>query len=239
MRLLLRMSLWALVGWSVSVTPALAVTIVYTEHFNTSNENWKNSLSNLSQDATWINGGGPGGVADAFIKSSFTTPPTGTPSSSQVMFRARDTVNSSSNIFFGNWIGGDVSVDFWFRHDASTALNIGMRVPTAAGFPAMLGRFPVAVLPNTWTHLTMAINATNPDLLDETGPTHLNYNAVFGTVKSIQIFANLATQGNSTLINFDLDQFRLVPEPSTWLMAGVGLPALVLAFRARRRRLAA
>jgi hypothetical protein len=235
-----RVSLWALVGWSVTVSPAFALTIPYTENFDSTNENWKNSVSNLSQNATWVGSGGPDGASDAFIRSSFTTAPTGTPGSAQVVFRARDTVDSSSDAFFGNWIaGGPTSIDLWVRHDAATPINLGLRIPTSAGFPAMLGRFPDPIQPNTWTHLTMAINNTNPQLLDETGPTHNNFNAVFSNVTYLQLFADFSAQGNSTLINVDLDQVNLVPEPSTWLLAGLGVPAIGLAIRSRRRRRAA
>jgi len=234
---LFRLSLSALIGCSLSASAALALTLPTTENFDATNQNWKNSVSALTQNATWISGGGPSGVGDAFIESSFTTAATGTPSASQVVFRARDTVDSSNDAFFGNWIdAGVTTLDFWIRHDAATPLNLGLRLPTSAGFPAMLGRFPVAVQPNTWTHLTMAINNSNPELLDETGPTHANFNAVFSNLTYLQIFADLSGQGNSTVINFDLDKVSLVPEPSTWLMAGMGLPALGLAIRARRRR---
>jgi hypothetical protein len=58
-------------------------------------------------------------------------------------------------------------------------------------------------------------------------------------VTYLQVFADLSGQANSTLINFDLDKVSIVPEPSTWLMAAMGLPTLGLAIRARRRRLAA
>jgi hypothetical protein len=235
-----RISFFTLIGCSLSASAALALTIPTTENFDATNQNWKNSVSALTQDATWINGGGPAGAADAFIESSFTTAASGTPSASQVVFRARDTVDSSNDAFFGNWIAGGVTtLDFWIRHDAATPLNLGLRLPTSAGFPAMLGRFPVAVQPNTWTHLTMDINSTNPQLLDETGPTHANFNAVFSNVTYLQVFADLSGQANSTVINFDLDKVSLVPEPSTWLMAAMGLPTLGLAIRARRRRLAA
>lgn len=150
---------------------------------------------------------------------------------------ARNTVNSSSNAFFGDWIANDVTrIDLWVRHDAATALNLGLRIPTSAGFPAMLGRFPDAIQPNVWTLLSMDINNTNPELLDETGPTHNNFNSVFSNVTYLQLFADLSGQANSATIHFDLDRVTIVPEPSAWLMAGLGLPALGLAIRARRRR---
>jgi hypothetical protein len=237
MRTVRRVSLWALVGCSLSVSSALAVSVPYSENFDSSNQNWKNSVSNLSQDATWVSGGGPGGAGDAFIESTITTPASGTPSSAQVVFRARNTVNSSNNEFFGDWITENVTrIDLWVRHDAPTALDLGLRIPTSMGFPAMLGRFPDPIQPNVWTLLSMDINDTNPELLDETGPTHNNFNPVFSNVTYLQLFANLSGLPNSTTVHFDLDRVTIVPEPSTWLMAGLGLPALGLAIRARRRR---
>ena len=232
--LALRFGFVALCVW---VSPTFAVTIPFTEEFDTTNENWKNSLSNLSVNATGISTGGPDGVGDTFIRSTFTTGATGIPSSSQVLFRARNTVNSSDNEFFGDWIANDVeTLDFWFRHAAPTSLFVGLRIPTANGFPAMLGRFPVAVEPNTWTHLSMEINNTNPELLDETGNTHNNFNDVFSNITSIQIFANLSGQANSATYNFDLDAVRVVTEASSIALGAIGM-ASVVGLDARRRQL--
>lgn len=240
MRFVLRLTLWALVGCSLSVSSALAVSVPYSENFDSTNQNWKNSVGNLSQDATWVSGGGPGGAGDAYIESTITTPASGTPSSAQVVFRARDTVDSSNDLFFGDWITENVTrVDLWVRHDAATPLDLGLRIPTAMGFPAMLGRFPDPIQPNVWTLLSMDINDTNPELLDESGSTHTNFNPVFSNVTYLQLFANLSGQANSATIHFDLDRVTIVPEPSTWLIASMGLPALGLALRARRRRRAA
>ncbi|MBX3413784.1 MAG: PEP-CTERM sorting domain-containing protein [Pirellulales bacterium] len=206
------------------------------EEFDSSAQNWKNYMGNLSQDATWISGGGPDGAGDAYIQSTFTTPVTGSASTSQVVFRARDTVNSSDNIFFGDWTGGQKVITFSVRHNADSPLSFGMRLPTTMGFPAMIGLFAEPVNPNEWTQLTMLVNNTNPLLTDETGPTHNNFTAVFSAVNSIQIFANLSAQPNSTAISFDLDNFQVVPEPSTIAIAGMGLPALALAGARYRRR---
>jgi len=231
-------ALIALLSCSFGVSSAMAVTLPVIENFNSTNQNWKNSNIALTQDTTWISGGGPNGASDAFIESTFTTPVSGAASASQVLFRARNTVNSSGNVFFGNWIADGVqSVDFWIRQDSGSAINLGLRIPTSTGFPAMLGRFPTPIQPNVWTHVSMAINATNPELLDETGPTHANFNSVFSNVTYLQIFANLSGLPNSTTVHFDVDAFRLVPEPSTWVMAGCGgVSMLVTCVRRRMAR---
>jgi hypothetical protein len=236
MRIVRSFALVALLGCSLGVSNAMAVTLPVIENFNSTNQNWKNSNSALTQDTTWISSGGPSGASDAFIQSTFTTPASGTPSASQVLFRARNTVNSSGNVFFGNWIADGVqSVDFWIRQDTGSSIDLGLRIPTSAGFPAMLGRFPIQIPSNVWTHVSMAINATNPELLDETGPTHANFSSVFSNVTYLQIFANLSGLPNSTTVHFDVDGFRLVPEPSTWVLASCGGVSMLLACIRRRR----
>ena len=163
--------------------------------------------------------------------------------SAQVVFRARDQYESSSNIFFGDWISAGVpSVDFWFRQDTGQNISVGMRLSVFenAG-QAMLARFPDKVPSGVWTHLTMAINSTNPQLVDEAGPTHDNFVAIFEHVNYITFFADRSSPliANSTVLNFGLDRFTVVPEPSGWQLAWSGFPLLGLAVWARRRRGAA
>lgn len=225
-----------LVAFSLSavmtVSAASAAPISYHEDFDNNNANWRTNDTNVG--TTWINAGGPNGASDEFVRTSLVADDL---NNAVVVFRARATFDSSNDLIFGNWISGGVyKLEFWFRHDAPDALNLGFRVPTTMGFPAMLGRFPTQVEPNTWTRMSMLINNTNPELLDETGPTHNNYNAVFSNITNFQIFADLAAYTDPTSINFDLDHFTVLPEPSTWLMAAIGIPALGLMARLRRRK---
>ena len=67
------------------------------------------------------------------------------------------------------------TLDLWVRHDAATPIKLGLRIPTSAGFPAMLGRFPDGIQPNTWTHRWRSITRTQVCWRLCSKPSLLNY----------------------------------------------------------------
>lgn len=199
------------------------------EEFDASAQNWRVAVS--ANTATWVSGGGPDGAGDAFIRSTFTTPG----SSPQVVLRARLSEPASDGIFFGDWTGGQKVINFSVRHNAPTPLTFGLRFPMPANFPAMNGTFSDAVDPNEWTQLTLVVNESNPLWINEGAV----FNDVFSNVTNIQLYANLGSLPAATTIDVDLDNFQVVPEPSTIAIAAMGLPAMVLAgVRYRRRKYA-
>lgn len=234
--------LLAIATWQLLATCVAANTVPfhvpYIEEFIATAQNWRTSSSAPAGAATYNAAGGPSG--DSYISSAFTTPVSGPAGNAQVVFRARDQYASSGNIFFGNWIAAGVpSIDFWFRQDTGQEISLGMRLSVLDNpGQAMLARFPDKLPSGVWTHLTLDISPTNPQLVDETGPTHDNFIPVFESVNYITFFADLSGPliPSSTVLTFGLDRFTVVPEPASWQLAVLGAVALGLIVCFRRRR---
>jgi len=199
-------------------TAAQAVTVPFTETFETNNAGW---VYGTSTPAIWQ---ATGGVANGPFISG-----TATPSESgfgAIVFRGNDANNASGDAFVGNWITGGVKqFSASVRHDATVPVNFYFRLDRGAGAAGSSNVFD-PVPPNTWTTLTLpievgsfqsfgaALNVVGSDL-------DAQFNYVFSSIANVQI-ATSVTQESGVIGNaytFGLDSVAVVPEPSGVAMA--------------------
>ena len=190
---------------------------------------------NFSNDAAnWFNAGGgapatynPTGGSDGggFISQTLdlsTTMDADTP----VLFRAQDEFGSSGNAFVGNYLtNGATELTVFIRHNAPAPLNIFNRFSGPGNFPGAVSVDFVPVFPNVWTQVSFPIDPSSPQFVSFEGS---DFNSVFSLVGHLQIGPSITAgvAGLPALVQFDLDQVRLVPEPATaalFMATGIAL----------------
>jgi len=220
---------WKRFGFAIAValasaTPAGALTVPYTEDFTSGTANWLNATSGaLTFNAT---GGPDGGSYVSTTAASINNPGT-------IQFRANNSADASGDAYVGNWTGGNVTLlEADVIHNSPDALTFFFRI--SAG-PAFIGLVPTPVSPNTWTHISLAIDPANPLLIPE-GP--VTFASVFGNVQNLQIGVSvpLADEGIPYTYGIDKVSISAVPEPMTGILLSGGLIALAWPPRRRRRR---
>jgi predicted outer membrane repeat protein len=203
---------WVLVFALAAAAPAGALTVPFTEDFTAGASNWLNATSGpLTFNAT---GGPDGGSYVSTTAASINNPGT-------IQFRGNLSANASGGAFAGNWAGGAVTlVSADVIHDAPTDLTFFFRI--SAG-PAFVGVVPTPVQPKVWTHITLAIDPSNPLLIPE-GP--VSFNTVFGNVLNLQLGVAAPIGHEGVPFTYGLDKVAVVPEPATAGLLALGLLAL-------------
>ena len=198
----------------------------FTEDFNTGSEGWRENDG--TTPATWVASGGPDGVGDGYISTSFSLDNVG--GFGSIFFRGHGnyTPTPSDGSFVGDWINDSVTeFTFSIRHDAPVELDFFARLATPNNFPAAIANFD-PVQPNVWTDLTISI----VDIEGEGGPP----SSALGNIGNVQITLSAPTgfDMDTTAYTFDVDKIGVVavPEPSSMLVVAIGGAFLIL----RRRR---
>lgn len=219
----------AIVVASACTASAHASLVPFTEGFDSNVSSWRDSTGNA--ELTWFNTGGPGGSGDGYASGMFNF--TGSAAGdTPVILRGQDGFDSSDDAFVGDWItGGVTEFSFDFRHDAPVPVNVFTRFASSFNFPGAVAVDFVPVLPNTWTEVTIAIEASNPQFISFSGQS---FEAVFSSIGNLQIGIDVpvALAGFDADFTFDLDNVSIVPTPG----AAVLLAGAPLAVRRRRRR---
>lgn len=209
---------------------SFALTVPFMEDFAINNANW---LNGASGNATWLPSGGvDGGGRISYTAPSFTTNSTGPfPGSPpfQLMFRANNSSSSSNGAFVGNWLSGGVtSLGIAVRHNYDSTLNFYARLAAAGGAGASLANDAnYAVIPNTWTTISIPIVDSNPPFSSYGAPGS-TFTSVFSNIQNLQfgLYLPVSTQFNS--LQMEIDSVSIVPEPATAGLLVVGLLGLRL-----------
>jgi hypothetical protein len=199
-------------------TAAQAVTVPFTETFETNNAGW---VYATSTPAIWQATGG----VDNGPSISGTAAPSGT-GFGAIVFRGNDANNASGDAFVGNWISGGVKqFSAYVHHDAPVPVNFYFRLDRGSGAAGSSNVF-APVPPNTWTKLTLpievgsfesfgaAVNVVGSDL-------NAQFNYVFSSIANIQIVTSTIQESGviGNAFTFGLDSVAVVPEPSGVVMA--------------------
>ncbi len=165
-------------------------------------------------------GGPDGGSYVSTTAASINNPGT-------IHFRGNAVNDASGDAFVGDWTGGNVTLlSADVIHNSPDPLTFFFRI--SAG-PAFVGLVPTQVQPNVWTHISLAIDPSNPLLIPE-GP--VTFNSVFGNVQNLQIGVSVPVASEGVPFTYGLDKVAIVPEPATSGLFSIGL----IAFGCARRR---
>jgi MYXO-CTERM domain-containing protein len=208
---------------ALATSSALAVTNPFTESFNSSSANWSSASAFTAM--TYFASGGVGNSGYAGSSVSFTGQTTG---AQPILARAQSNFSSSNNEFFGNWIASGVAqLSLSVRQNTGVPVTYFVRFAPAAG-PGAVAVIPVAVQPNTWTNLSLAINASTPFIYEGT-----TFSGAFSDVSRVQVgvLVDAALADQAGPFAFDVDNVAITPAPGALGLLGVcGLIA------GRRRR---
>ena len=213
----------------VVCSPAMALTYPFTESFTANAAGWTGPGSGqaLAHSAT-------GGVDDGGFISHLTgnIPVAGSymnPTQGGIAFRA--TPSASAGAFAGDWItAGITTVQAYVQHDYDVA-PIEFYVRLTNGPAVVFFGDDFVAAGDDWTLVNFEISPSNATFAGGT------FEGVLPSVQNFMIGAripsNLDTQ--NTPVVFQLDQVRMVPEPSAILLA-VGLVACGIFLRRQRVR---
>ncbi|MEM9173674.1 MAG: PEP-CTERM sorting domain-containing protein [Myxococcota bacterium] len=221
-RMMIRTSAIVLIAMGLLASgTASAVTVPFTESFDTGTENWTDAGGG---PLTFVASGGADGggyVSTTFDYSTFNSPFGGGP----ILFRGTGADNPSGGAFIGDWIGdGVLSLTANVRHDSPVPLNFSTRLAPALNTPGT-NLISFAPVPGgVWTELTFNVTvAPGLCVFERPGGCTL---AGFQDVVNLQ-FSTTDPDGVG-LVTLDLDEISLnpIPEPGTALLMGLGLLGL-------------
>jgi hypothetical protein len=204
---------------------AQAATVPFTEMFPNDAANWRDAGGGSL--ATWVASGGPANSPYITQATNVNNANTGVVTA----IRGSGAFSSSGGAFVGNWITDGVSTfSFDVRHNAPVPLNVAARFASAANFPGAVAVNFIPILPNTWTTVTFAISAANPQFVSFEGS---NFAGVFSSISNIQLAYSVPAgfEGSGLAIQFDADNISIVPAPGAAALLIGGMGVIV-----RRRR---
>ncbi|MFZ4572935.1 MAG: hypothetical protein ACOYN0_00975, partial [Phycisphaerales bacterium] len=202
---------------------ASAVVVPFTETFESSTAAWSSAAA--FTPLSYTGSGGPDGSGFGSTPVPFSA---FTPFAQPLIFRGQGNFNSSGNAMFGDWIAAGVTTfSFSVRHNAPEPIDFFARFTPAFG-AGVVGLTQGPVQPNVWTTLSVAINASNPNLIYE-GTAF----PVFGNINRTQvgILVPPSLAGNPGSFTFDIDNVSVTPAPGA-----AGLLAIGAIAAGRRRR---
>lgn len=206
---------------------ARAVTVPFTESFDSGVAGWENNTNNpLAFTATGGSDGG-GFATGTYNFNGFVPGPGG---SGPIVLRASAADNASGGAFLGNWLTAGVgSVTAMVRHNAPEAMTYFLRLATVANSPAGAFQSTLNVEANVWTQITFPMASCT-----DAGPPGA-CNTALVAVGNFQIGTNapVGLLDDNVAYAFDIDQVTLnpIPEPGTALLFGLGLAGLAAAGR--------
>jgi hypothetical protein len=214
---------------AASVASGASAQIVgFLEDFNTDAAAWRNF--NSASILAWVPAGGPDGSAFARSTYNLVAATGGFP---PVVIRAHSsyTPPSSGGEYVGNWIDAGVTgVSFSFRHDLPEPISLTGRFATPLNNPGASVQTSFTVEPNVWTTIAYDLTEGSPDIISLGSGT---YASIFSNIGNIQLGFNVPAgyAGLNLNVNFDVDNFTIIPAPGTLTLLGIA----GLGSRRRRR----
>ncbi len=208
-----------------------AVTLPFTETFDTNASGWVND------DHGALIHHSSGGVDDSGYVSrthQLTTPATPPPFGAplELLFRANASNDASNDAFVGDWLASGVETfTFHVRHNASTLLDMYVRIAGTGGAGASVapGVFPVA--PGVWTAIEIPIVDSNPPFVSYGAGS---FHSTFSNIVDIQLGVYVPDDFDAS-VTIDLDNVGIVPEPASLMVLGAGTLGLLFRRRTTRR----
>lgn len=212
-------------GVLMTATLGQAVSVGFTESFETGPAGWEDSINNPVTAVTSGGVDGGGYVSTNFNYFGFTSPFGG--DGGPVTFRASFSDNPSGGAFVGDYLTEGVgAIRVAFRHNAPEPITLFMRVATQFNFPGAVIDQLVSAPSDEWTTITFAIDPFSPLCTGES----ISCAAAFSNVENLQFGTN-APAGlvlDDFAYTLDLDRVEIlpIPEPGTALLFGLGLAGL-------------
>ena len=194
---------------AITIVPAQALIVPFTEDFTTGASNW---LNGTNAAPGWSATGGVDGGGYISAPGAITAGGFGT-----IVFRGNASADASGDAFVGDWISGGVST--------FSAYLFYARLDAGAGRAASSVDFSVA--PGAWFQLEIPIVNSSTSFQSYGAGT---FATVFNGIQNVQIVLS-ATQDPSTAgqtYNVSLDRVAIVPEPGTLGLVATGLAAIGL-----------
>jgi len=140
------------------------------------------------------------------------------------IFRGEDNFDASSDSFVGNYISSGINrVSFDLRHNAGQDLNVALRVAGSNNFPGLAVELSDFVASDEWITLEFDLDFSNPLITLEGPPTPEFYNSVMEAVGNLQVtVARPDGLVDPLVVDFDLDNVRITPTPSTLALLSIG-----------------
>jgi hypothetical protein len=225
----LMLAIFASLSFSTAVS---ALTVPYTEDFAVDNANWRSNAT--ATFLTYVPSGGPDGSSYVTGAFNFQNNSAGdTVVLHRGNYNANVAIAGSGNNFVGNWIAAGIKeFSFMVRHNAPEALSYFTRFAKPIGSPGAVALQLGEVQPNTWTEVSFAIDANNPEFISF---QNLSFGVIFDEIGILQIGVRVPAglAGLNQSFTFDIDQVSIaVPEPASLV---TGLIALGSVFALRRK----
>ena len=207
-----------------------AVSLPFTEMFDSGDSNWLNGA-----------GGSPGYALNGGFAGSgyiFTSAKIDTSGFGPIIFRGNNSTSASDKAFVGDWLSAGVSeFSAYVWHDAPVALNFYARFDRGQGNAASSNNHLVA--PSTWTLLKIPIVnslGTTGQVFQSYGMAGPGFSTIFNSINNVQIALG-ASQDPSThgqTYTVGLDGVSIVPEPGTRILVEIAAIAIALGRRHRK-----
>ncbi len=211
---------------AMASSSAVAVTVPFSESFDSSVENWTDSVI---APMTFVGSGGADGggyASTTFDYSAFSSPFGGGP----IVARGNGANNASGGAFVGDWIdAGVLALTANVRHDSPVPLSYSARLSPATNSPGTNLISFAPVLGGVWTEVTFNVT-TAPGLCVFERPGGCTL-AGFADVVNLQFATNDPDGVGLVTLDFDVISLVPIPEPGTALLMGLGLAGLSAAGR--------
>lgn len=227
-----RIGIWIGLLVLLGAAQAGALTVPFTESFDTSVSGWESSAN---APLAFVASGGADGGGYASGRYNYFDYASGF-GAGPIVLRASFADTPSGGAFIGDWIAGAVgTVTAMVRHDAPEALTFNLRLAQPANFPGAFFAGSISVPANVWTQVRWSLDPSAPNCTPET----ISCAAALTDIGTLQIGtsapAGLIDDDFAYTIDVDQVSLSVVPEPGTALLFGLGLGGLAVTGRRGQR----